>query len=222
MKEETKFAVPQVSNGCTYKFLEFQLFSEGLVSEEVAIIDCAFVDLTFDETSRGAAPDTTPLFWNIDPTTPVEGDGGMTKENRESLAGILEAMSSKRSNTSGGGLLPLTELQLTDFYPFMDPALNIDGRPLSTAFHNDVANWGTLTHKDTVFVNDQNPDPSREDDVQHITNLQSATGWSIPIVLIQSTNQTGASALFLYHRAKILLAGPRRQKRWSTHSRTSW
>ena len=37
------------------------------------------------------APDTTPLFWNIDPQLLLWA-GGMTKENRESLAGILEAM----------------------------------------------------------------------------------------------------------------------------------
>tara|TARA_B110000091_G_C13594706_1_gene382085 strand:+ start:112 stop:699 length:588 start_codon:yes stop_codon:yes gene_type:complete len=105
-------------------------------SEEIVLIDCEFVDET------GKASDTTPVFWHIDPKTPVDGDGGMDTAQRASLEPILQSLSDARGK---GGLKKLTDMTFEDFFPFLDPTFAVNGEPPARAFDNDVAWFGYLT-----------------------------------------------------------------------------
>ena len=67
VKKEYLFGVPRVASNCTYRFHEFELNGKMFKKQEVAIIDCEFVDLT------GKRPDTTPVFWHVDPLTGIPG-----------------------------------------------------------------------------------------------------------------------------------------------------
>ena len=144
-KETRKWSIPRVASACTYKINELQLNSEGLVSEKIMIIDCEFVD----QTKPDQEVDTTPLFWHIDPKTPVNDQSGMNADQTTKLQGILEGLSAKRGT---GGLRRLTDLALEDYYPYIDPSFNVNGGAPAQAFSNNVAWWGYLVVDEPTLV----------------------------------------------------------------------
>ena len=87
VRKEYLYGVPRVASNCTYRFHEFELNGKTFKKQEVAIIDCEFVDLT------GKRPDTTPLFYHVDPLTGISGAGS---QNLEAIRAGLTAIQNQR------------------------------------------------------------------------------------------------------------------------------
>jgi hypothetical protein len=142
VKKEYLFGVPRVASNCTYRFHEFELNGKIFKKQEVAIIDCEFVDLT------GKRPDTTPVFWHVDPLTGIPG-----QTPSADLATIRTGLQTLQNQRGTGGMRKLTDMVLEDYYPFLDPAFKSNNGNLRGAFDgNGHLLWGNLIKDDPRYV----------------------------------------------------------------------
>ena len=125
-KKSQLYTVPTVLNTCTYKIKSFNLNSKDIHEVKLAVFTCHFDD------PHGILNDTTPLFRYRHPYDYLSED----EQNALSPSAlqILDTMLESREEK----LIPLKELRLDDFFPYVHPALATDeGHPIH--IHNPMA-----------------------------------------------------------------------------------
>ncbi|KAL7543914.1 hypothetical protein ACHAXR_013362 [Thalassiosira sp. AJA248-18] len=117
-KKSRMYTIPTVPNKCEYSIKEYNLNAKNIHKVKIAIFECKFED------PHGTLEDATPLFRYRHPLD------NLSQEEQNSLSpaarAIIDAMAESREEK----LIPLDELRLDDFFPYVHPSLATEGHPL--------------------------------------------------------------------------------------------